>query len=171
MTLQVILSAPIPICPDNNAVYRLDGRSYRLMNGMASVLGTHLVNFGASPATVAGTIEGTAGAFVIEPGAAFMLGWVPQRTAWRALRMVGAQIPGPEGIPPDVRLHAMRLPGWAGDPSGGHPHLAPTPADAAFLVEALDGRTASAALVIIVEYLMGRLPALPGLQPSSAWSA
>ena len=34
MSLQAALSAPIPTLPGTAAVFRLDGRSYRPMNGM-----------------------------------------------------------------------------------------------------------------------------------------
>ncbi|MGI4945851.1 MAG: hypothetical protein ACRYHQ_35710, partial [Janthinobacterium lividum] len=68
-------------------------------------------------------------------------------------------------------LYALRGPGLDGVPPGVQSRLLPVPADAAFLVEVLDGSTARITLSAIAEYLAGILPALPGLQFSPVWGA
>ena len=83
-----------------------------------------------------------------------MLGWSVRDTIWRALRMCGARIVGPEGLPAGMQMH----PG-------------PVPAAADFLVEALDGTMACATLPMIGEYLAGRLPTLAGLRTFPVWDA
>ena len=148
MTLKVAPSIPTLIRPDQGGVYWLDGRACRLVNGLGSFLTINLVNSGSSPATVAGTIAGAAGALVIEPGTAFMLGWDVHGTAWRALRMCEAEILGPEDD----------------TPAGPHP------ADGDFLVEGLDGVMSRASLPTIAAFLAGNLPTLAGYHLPPAWS-
>lgn len=143
------LSAPTLIRPDNGAVYRLGGHSYRLMNG-TTVCVAHLVNFGTSPATVSGTIAGVAGALVVEAREGVVIGWDLGATTWRALRMVGIRVVDAEDVPPDVQIGPL--------------------ADATLWVEALDGTAAQMTPPAIAAYLSGVLPALPGLQSSPAWS-
>ncbi len=167
MNQPVTLTAPLLICPDDGAIYSLNGRAYTLMNGKACCT-AHLVNFGAAPAMVAGSIAGAAGALVVEPGAAFMLGWSPRDRVWRALRMVGAQIAGAEGIPSDARLFALPTAGSQPLPPEVQQHLAPVPATAAFMVESLDGTAARATLPAIAAYLAGAVPSLTALQSSPA---
>lgn len=172
MTLQVALSAPTPICPDPGAIYQLEARPYRLMNGAGRFLVAHLVNFGTSPATVAGSIASTTGALVIAERAAVMVGWDVAGTTWHALRMCETvAATKPEDLPPGGEFHSVRFPGLLSGPAAGRQDVRVVPADAPFLVEALNGTTARIPLSAIEEYLAGRLLALPGVQSSPVWGA
>ncbi len=151
-SLQVTLSAPTPIRPDHGAAYRLSAGRYTLMHGTGSYVVAHVINADTGPATVAGSVSRTAGILTIEPRHAFMMGWSIRATTWRALQMCGALVDvSPDDLPPGVRLH-----------------VGPAPADADFLVEALDGTSACIPLPTIAAYLAGKLPMLAGLQ-SPAW--
>lgn len=146
MTLQLAPPALILIQPYQGAIHRLDGGQYRLMHGLGQCVVLFLVNLGPGPATVAGCIAGAAGTLVIEARNAFMIGWDFHGTTWRAVRMCGVRIAGPEGFLVDVQ------PG-------------PVPPDATFLFEDLAGTAAWASLSTIAAYLAGVLPTLAGLQP------
>lgn len=149
MSQPVTLTAPLLICPDDGAIYSLNSRAYRLMNGKGRCLVAHLVNYGTGPATLAGSIAGSSGTITIEAHDGFMVGWSPQDTTWRALRMCEVRIAGPADMPPDAQL-------------------GPVPTDAPLLVEALDGISVRASLSVIAAYLTGKTPSPAGSQPSAA---